>query len=78
MEKYECEINIDDDGSCTILSGNQDSIDSVIKHIDLMTYEPKVDDVINAFMTIGLTDENIFDGRFFVVGSRKLITIAGV
>ena len=36
-EKYECEISIDDDGSCTILSSDQDSIDNVIAHIGKMT-----------------------------------------
>jgi len=46
-EKYECEISIDDDGSCTILSSDQDSIDNVIDHIAKMTYKPKVGDVLN-------------------------------
>ena len=46
-EKYECEISIDDDGSCTILSSDQDSINGVIDHIDKMTYKPKVGDVLN-------------------------------
>ena len=46
-EKYESEISIDDDGSCTILSQDQDSIDQVIAHIGKMTYKPKVGDVLN-------------------------------
>ena len=36
-EKYSCEINIDDDGSCTVLSTEQSDIDSVIKYIDDLT-----------------------------------------
>ena len=46
-EKYESEISIDDDGSCTILSQDQDSIDQVIAHIGKMTYKPKIGDVLN-------------------------------
>ena len=37
LEKYSCEINIDDDGSCTVLSTEQSEIDSVIKYIDDLT-----------------------------------------
>ena len=33
-EKYECEINIDDDGSCTVLAQDQDNIDTVMSYID--------------------------------------------
>ena len=33
-EKYECEINIDDDGSCTVLAQDQDNIDTVMRYID--------------------------------------------
>ena len=46
-EKYECEINIDDDGSCTILTTDQNNINSVLDYIKAMTYQPKVGDVIN-------------------------------
>jgi UDP-glucose 4-epimerase len=37
-----------------------------------------VDDVVNAFLKIGLADSGVFDGRFFVVGTEKLITISKV
>ena len=36
-EKYNCEINIDDDGSCTVLTTEQNDIDSVIKYIADLT-----------------------------------------
>ena len=32
-EKYECEINIDDDGSCTILGQDQDLLDELVEYI---------------------------------------------
>ena len=32
-EKYECEINIEDDGSCTVLAQDQDNIDEVMNFI---------------------------------------------
>ena len=41
-EKYECEINIDDDGSCTVLAQDQDNIDSVMKYIDMYSIVLKV------------------------------------
>ena len=37
-----------------------------------------VDDVVNAFLKIGLVDNNVFDGKFFVVGTKKLTTISEV
>tara|TARA_Y100000034_G_C6876831_1_gene401165 strand:+ start:190 stop:1077 length:888 start_codon:yes stop_codon:yes gene_type:complete len=37
-----------------------------------------IDDVVNAFRKIGLADDDVFDGRFFVVGSNKLVTISDV
>jgi polyribonucleotide nucleotidyltransferase len=43
-EKYECEINIDDDGSCTVLAQDQDNIDSVMKYIDMYSIVLKVGD----------------------------------
>ena len=36
-EKYNCEVNIDDDGSCTVLTTEQNDIDSVIKYIADLT-----------------------------------------
>ena len=41
-EKYECEINIEDDGSCTVLAQDQDNIDSVMKYIDMYALELNV------------------------------------
>ncbi len=46
-EKYECDVNIDDDGACTILGTNQKSIDEVIEYIKSMSIKPKVGDVFN-------------------------------
>ena len=37
-----------------------------------------VEDVVDAFMKIGLADDKIFDGSFFVVGSSELVTISDV
>ena len=34
-EKYECEINIEDDGSCTVLAQDQDNIDAVMNLINM-------------------------------------------
>jgi len=47
QEKFECDISIDDDGSCTVLSTDQAAIDGVLAHIDKMKYVPKVGDVLN-------------------------------
>ena len=33
QEEYECEINIEEDGSCTVLSQDQDNIDYVVNYI---------------------------------------------
>ena len=44
-EKYESEINIDDDGSCTVLGTDQDNIDGVIEHIRQMSIKPTVGDI---------------------------------
>ena len=40
-EKYECEINIDDDGSCTILGTDQSLIDEVVDYIGKYSLELK-------------------------------------
>ena len=45
-EKFEVEINVEEDGSVTVLGINQDGIDSVLEHIKAMTYVPKVGDVM--------------------------------
>ncbi|MBI45847.1 MAG: polyribonucleotide nucleotidyltransferase [Candidatus Marinimicrobia bacterium] len=38
-EKYECEINIDDDGSCTILGQDQSLIDEVVAYVEKYSLE---------------------------------------
>jgi len=47
QEKFESEVSIDDDGSCTVLSSDQSAIDGVLDHIKQMTYVPKIGDVLN-------------------------------
>ena len=42
MEKYECEINIDDDGSCTILGTDQDSLDAARDYAESYNLVPKI------------------------------------
>ncbi len=40
-EKYECEINIEDDGSCTVLGTDQENIDEVVSYIGKYSIELK-------------------------------------
>ena len=40
-EKYECEINIDDDGSCTVLGQDQSLMDEVVEYIEKYSLELK-------------------------------------
>ncbi len=42
MEKYECEVNVDDDGSCTILGTDQESLDSAKEYVESYSLVPKV------------------------------------
>ena len=42
MEKYECEINIEDDGSCTILGTDQDLLESARDYAESYNLVPKV------------------------------------
>ena len=44
-EKYECEINIDDDGSCTILGQDQDLIDEVVDYVGKYSLNIEVGEV---------------------------------
>ena len=44
-EKYECEINIEDDGSCTVLGTDQDSIDAVVELIGKYSLELEAGEV---------------------------------
>ena len=46
-EKHEVEINVEEDGSVTVLGTDQENINAVLNHIKAMTYVPKVGDVIN-------------------------------
>ena len=42
MEKYECEINIEDDGSCTILGTDQDLLESARDYAESYNLVPKI------------------------------------
>ena len=44
-EKYECEINIEDDGSCTILGTDQDKLDEVLAYINKYSMKLKIGEV---------------------------------
>tara|TARA_Y100001970_G_scaffold293636_1_gene441857 strand:- start:2335 stop:4407 length:2073 start_codon:yes stop_codon:yes gene_type:complete len=44
-EKYECEINIEDDGSCTILGTDQDKLDEVFEYVRKYNLKLNVGDV---------------------------------
>jgi polyribonucleotide nucleotidyltransferase len=46
-EKYEVEINVEEDGSATVLGTEQDNINMVLDYIKAMSYVPKVGDTIN-------------------------------
>ena len=46
-EKYEVEINVEEDGSCTVLGLDQQNINNVLDYIKQMTYVPKVGDTMN-------------------------------
>ena len=46
-EEYEVEINVEEDGSATVLGLNQDNINSVLDYIKRMTYVPKAGDILN-------------------------------
>tara|TARA_Y100001936_G_C15835655_1_gene539165 strand:- start:84 stop:812 length:729 start_codon:yes stop_codon:yes gene_type:complete len=44
-EKYECEINIDDDGSCTILGQDQDLLDEITDHVSKYSLKLEIGEV---------------------------------
>jgi len=46
-EQYEVEINVEEDGSATVLGLNQENINSVLDYVKSMTYEPKAGDIVN-------------------------------
>ena len=37
-----------------------------------------IEDIVNAFVGAGLMSDDDYDGRYFVIGSKRLITIADV
>ena len=39
QEKYECDVNIEEDGSCTILGQDQDNLDQVVAYINKYSLE---------------------------------------
>ena len=42
MELYDCEINIDDDGSCTVLGNNQELLEEALGYVESYSLVPKV------------------------------------
>ena len=42
MELYDCEINIDDDGSCTVLGNNQELLEEALGYVKSYSLVPKV------------------------------------
>jgi polyribonucleotide nucleotidyltransferase len=42
METYDCEVNVDDDGSCTILGRDQDTLEAAKEFISSYSLVPKV------------------------------------
>ena len=42
MELYDCEINIDDDGSCTVLGNNQELLEEALDYVKSYSLVPKV------------------------------------
>ena len=76
-EKYECEINIDDDGSCTVLAQDQNNIDSVMKYIDMYslvlkpgeTYEGEVVKIMDFGAFVKLTPNK--DGLVHISEVKK-------
>jgi len=46
-EEYDVEINVEEDGSATVLGLDQDNINSVLDYIKRMTYVPKAGDILN-------------------------------
>ena len=46
-EEYEVEINVEEDGSATVLGLDQNNINSVLDYIKRMTYVPKTGDILN-------------------------------
>ena len=44
-EKYECEINIEDDGSCTILGTNQEKLDEIESYVSKYSLELNVGEI---------------------------------
>ena len=47
QEENECDINIDEDGSLTILATNQEHIDNVVNYVKALTTIPKNGDIFS-------------------------------
>ena len=60
MEQYEVEINVEEDGSCTVLGQNQDNINSVLDYIKQMTYVPKSGDILKECEVVRILDFGAF------------------
>ena len=60
MEQYEVEINVEEDGSCTVLGQNQDNINSVLDYIKQMTYVPKSGDILEKCEVVRILDFGAF------------------
>ena len=60
MEQYEVEINVEEDGSCTVLGQNQDNINSVLDYIKQMTYVPKSGDILKKCEVVRILDFGAF------------------
>ena len=59
-EKYECEISIDDDGSCTILGTDQDAIENVVEYIRTLTIKPQKGDIFKEAEVVRVLDFGAF------------------
>ena len=59
-EQYEVEINVEEDGSTTVLGLDQDNINSVLEYIKQMTYVPKSGDILKQCEVVRILDFGAF------------------
>jgi len=59
-EQYEVEINVEEDGSTTVLGLDQDNINSVLEYIKQMTYVPKSGDILKKCEVVRILDFGAF------------------
>ena len=59
-EQYEVEINVEEDGSTTVLGLDQDNINSVLDYIKQMTYVPKSGDILKQCEVVRILDFGAF------------------